>query len=128
MARLSLRRLRFRESRLVSIVLITPGSRSVGASYREYGGGESNNGDSWCPPVIPKLQLLKKQGSAGCGNRLGTTRSTRKITHDVTPSVVALRLLHLQRGNSLTLPIEGAPTTQEVETTNGFGHEGHLQA
>lgn len=78
--------------------------------------------------MIPKLQLLKKQGSAGCGKGLRTTRSTRKIAHNVTPSVVALRLLHLQRSSSLTLLVEGAPTTQEAETTSGFGHEGHLQA
>ena len=78
--------------------------------------------------MIPKLQLLKKQGSAGYKNGLKTTRSTRRIAHDFTPSVVALRLLHLKRGNNFILLVEGTPTTQEVETASSFGHEGHLQA
>jgi len=47
----------------------------------------------------------------------------RNIAHDFTSSVVARRLLHLEMGNNLTLLVEGTPTTQEAETTSGFGHE-----
>ena len=65
MARLSLRRLRLRESMVVSTVLMTAGSRCVGVSYWEYEGGASSDGDSRCSPVIRKSQLLKKQGSTG---------------------------------------------------------------
>ena len=65
MARLSLRKLWFRESRLVSTVLITAGSRAVSVSYLEYEGGESSNGDGGWSLAMPKSQLLKKQGSAG---------------------------------------------------------------
>ena len=64
-ARLSLRRLRLRESRVVSTVLITAGSRCAGVSYSEYEGSASGDGDGRCSPVIRKSQLLKKQGSTG---------------------------------------------------------------
>jgi len=65
MTRLSLRRLRFRESILVSTVLITAGSRTVCVSYWEYEGGASKDGDGRFSLMMPKPQLLKKQGSSG---------------------------------------------------------------
>jgi hypothetical protein len=54
---------------------------------------------------------------------LSTVRSTSKVTHNFTPSVAAWRLLHFKGSSNLNLtPVEVPPTTQEVETTSGFGH------
>ena len=54
-------------------------------------------------------------------------RSTNRVAHNFTSSVVARRFLRFDRSSSLTLLIEGTPTTQEVKTTSGFGHDGYFQ-
>jgi len=50
------------------------------------------------------------------------TRSTAGIAHNFASSVAARGLLRLKGGNNL---LGGTPTTQEVETTSGLGHDGY---
>lgn len=58
------------------------------------------------------------------GGRVKNDPRRSETAHDLTPSVVALRLLRLKRSNSLIPLVGGTPTTQEVEATSSLGHGG----
>jgi hypothetical protein len=76
----------------------------------------------------PEVTIAQKARICWLQKRLKNNPQCRKGRSQLHPSVVARRLLRLKWGDNLVLLVERTPTTQEVETTSGFGHEGHLQA